>query len=294
MCRSSPRGGRRLALSVECGQVPDGQREFNTIPYMKSAEPVATSLHELLPQMANLRAHWLAWGGSSGLDADPAVYRSGLPHRLLNGVLRARERPVEDTAAEAEKQLSGLPWRWWTGPDSDPGVAHALEGRGYARVGNMPIMAARLDKVPEPPLPAGLTVERVDASAGLADYVDAYASSFGIGPDLRDAVIDAEAGLRTDLGVLVRLVGRIDGRAVATSAVLVSNGVAGLYWIGTDPAHRGRGIGAALTAAAMAVGREHGMSVCTLQASSQGLPVYSRLGFVQVSEVVLYSPPPVP
>lgn len=244
--------------------------------------------------MANLRAHWLAWGSSSGLDADHAVYRSGLPHRLLNGVLRVRGCAVEDAAAEAEKQLSGVPWRWWIGPDSDPGVAHALEGRGYARVGSMPIMAAGLDKVPEPPLPAGLTVERVGTSERLADYVDAYASSFGIGPDLRDAVIDAEAGLRTDLGRLIRLVGRVDGRAVATSAVLVSNGVAGLYWIGTDPAYRERGIGAALTAAAMEIGREHGMSVCTLQASSQGEPVYTRLGFVGVGEVVLYSPPSAP
>lgn len=244
--------------------------------------------------MVNLRAHWLAWGSSSGLDADHAVYRSGLPHRLLNGVLRVHGCAVEDAAAEAEKQLSGVPWRWWIGPDSDPGVAHVLEGRGYARVGSMPIMAAGLDKVPEPPVPAGLTVERVDTSEHLADYVDAYASSFGIGPDLRDAVIDTEAGLRTDLGRLIRLVGRIDGHAVATSAVLVSNGVAGLYWIGTDPAYRERGIGAALTAAAMEIGREHGMSVCTLQASSQGEPVYTRLGFVGVSEVVLYSPPSVP
>jgi len=261
---------------------------------MKSVEPAVTPIHELLPQMANLRAHWLAWGSSTGLDADHALYRSGLPHRLLNGVLRVRGCAVEDAAAEAEKQLSGLPWRWWIGPDSDPGAAHVLEGRGYARVGSMPIMATRLDEVPESPLPAGLTVERVDTSECLADYVDAYASSFGVGADLRDAVIDAEAGLRTDLGLLIRLVGRFDGRAVATSAVLISNGVAGLYWIATDPAYRERGIGAALTAAAMAIGREHGMSVCTLQASSQGLPVYSRLGFVRVSEVVLYSPPTAP
>lgn len=244
--------------------------------------------------MANLRAHWLAWGSSSGLDADPALYGSGLPHRLLNGVLRLRECPVEEAAANAEKQFSGVPWRWWIGPDSDAGVAQGLEGRGYARVGSMPIMATRLDTVPEPPHPAGLTVECTDTREDLADYVDAYASSFGIGPELRDAVIDAEAGLRTDLGHLIRLVGRIDGRPVATSAVLVSNGVAGLYWIGTDPAYRERGIGAALTAAAMRIGREHGMSVCTLQASSQGQPVYRRLGFVQVSELVLYSPPSAP
>ncbi|MFH8533904.1 GNAT family N-acetyltransferase [Streptomyces tendae] len=260
---------------------------------MKFTAPAAASLHELAPQSANLRAHWLAWGGAGGPDAGTVLYRSGLPHGLLNGVLSVRGRPVEEAAAEAEQRLSGVPWRWWIGPDSDPGVADALAGRGYARIGSMPVMAARLDEVPEPPLPPGLTVERVNTPESLADYVDGYASSFGIGTDMRDAVVAAEAGLRTDLGRLVRLVGRVDGRAVATSAVLVGNGVAGLYWIGTDPAHRRRGIGTALTAAAMAVGREEGMSVCTLQASSQGEPVYRRLGFVPVSEVVLYSPPTV-
>ncbi|MFE5039354.1 GNAT family N-acetyltransferase [Streptomyces sp. NPDC056683] len=126
---------------------------------------------------------------------------------------------------------------------------------------------------------------------GVTDYVDAYASSFGVGRTLQTLVIDAESNLRTDLGRLIRLVGRIDGRAVATSAVLLSNGVAGVYWVGTHPTCRGRGIGAALTAAAMVIGRRHGALVCTLQASDLGAPVYQRLGFTQVSEVVLYSPP---
>ncbi|MET7986773.1 GNAT family N-acetyltransferase [Streptomyces sp. NPDC005281] len=152
-------------------------------------------------------------------------------------------------------------------------------------------MAVRLDRLSEPPLPAGLIIERVDGPDGVTDYVDAYASSFGVGPTLRNLVVDAESNLRTDLGRLIRLVGRIDGRAVATSAVLISNGVAGVYWVGTDPTYRGRGIGAALTAAAMVIGRQHGAFVCTLQASDLGAPVYRRLGFTPVSEVVLYSPP---
>ncbi|MEV6010797.1 GNAT family N-acetyltransferase [Streptomyces sp. NPDC051976] len=261
---------------------------------MTSPQPVVTSLHDLDPQMANLRAHWFAWGGSHGLDAELALYRSGLPHRLLNGVLRLVERPVDEAAVDAETRLSGLPWHWWIGPDSHAGTAQALEARGYRRAGSMPVMATSLDAVPAPPHPAGLTIEHVNTRERVVDYVDAYATSFGIGPDLRDAVIETETGLPTDLGQLVRLVGRIDGRPVATSAVLISDGVAGLYWIATDPAHRGRGVGAALTAAAMRIGRDHGMAVCTLQASSQGQPVYTRLGFERVSEVVLYSPPAAP
>jgi ribosomal protein S18 acetylase RimI-like enzyme len=250
------------------------------------------SLRDVVPQMANLRAHWLAWGGSEAIQDDVVVYRSGLRHGLLNGVLRVRGRRVPEAAAEVERQLADVPWRWWVGPDSDAGVAEALLERGYSRDGSMPVMAALLDRLPQPPPPTGLVVERAEGPDGVADYVDAYASSFGVDATLRDLVVAAESGLRTDLGRLIRLVGRIDGRAVATSAVLISNGVAGLYWIATDPGFRGRGIGAALTAEAMAIGRRHGASVCTLQASGLGEPVYRRLGFTAVSEVVLYSPPP--
>lgn len=260
---------------------------------LKDADVTSLSVQELLPQMANLRAHWLAWGGSMSVDEDLVVYRSGLQHRLLNGVLRLRGRSVPEVASDAERQLAGVPWRWWIGPDSDTGVAEALRDRGYHRNGAMPVMAVRLDQLPEPSLsaPAGLVIEHVDGPEGIADYVDGYASSFGVGAGLRDAVVAAESGLRTDLGRLIRLVGRIDGRPVATSAVLISNGIAGLYWIGTDPSLRARGIGTALTAAAMQVARSEQALVCTLQASDMGAPVYRRLGFTQVSEVELYSPP---
>ncbi|GAA4988748.1 GNAT family N-acetyltransferase [Kitasatospora paranensis] len=258
---------------------------------MNAAGSEATSLHEISLHMANLRAHWLAWGGSDSIHEDLIVYRSGLQHGLLNGVLRLSGRSVPEAAPEAEQQLADLPWRWWVGPDSDAGVAGALLERGYSRIGSMPVMAVRLDQMSEPPPPVGLVIECVDGPDGVRDYVVAYASSFGVGATLQNLVVDAESSLRTDLGRLIRVVGRIDGRAVATSAVLISRGVAGIYWVGTDPTYRRRGIGAALTAAAMAIGRQHGALVCTLQASDMGAPVYRRLGFTPVSEVVLYSPP---
>jgi GNAT superfamily N-acetyltransferase len=252
---------------------------------------MTTSIHDVAAQAANLRAHWVAWGGTRDPDDALVLYRSGLAHGLLNGVLRLRGRPFDEAAVEAERRLAGVPWRWWVGPDSDAGVARGLAERGYQRRGGMPVMATRLDRIPDPPRPDGLTIDRVDAPAGVPEYVEAYASSFGVTPELFDATVDVERRLRTDVGTLTRLVGRIDGRAVATAAVLVSADVAGLYWIGTEPAHRSRGIAAALTAAAMAVGRDSGTSVCTLQASSLGEPVYRRLGFTPVSEIAIFTPP---
>ncbi|GIJ45448.1 acetyltransferase [Virgisporangium aliadipatigenens] len=245
------------------------------------------SVHDLAPQTANLRAHWVAWGGAPDPDDALVYYRSGLQHPMLNGVLRLRDRPLDEAATEVERRLAGLPWRWWVGPDSDPGVAAGLAARGYVRRGAVPIMAMGLDRIPEPPLPDGLTIARSDA----AEYVGAYAGPFGVPPELLEATVDAERRLRTDLGTLIRLVGRVDGRAVAAAAVLLTGEVAGLYWIATDAAHRQKGIAAALTAAAMAAGREHGGSICTLQASSLGEPVYRRLGFATVAEIQAFTLP---
>jgi GNAT superfamily N-acetyltransferase len=243
--------------------------------------------HDLLPQMANLRAHWLTWsGGPGGVDDDLAVYRSGVREvNLLNGVLRVRDRPFEDAAAEAEKALADVSWRWWVGPDSDPGTGERLVRRGYTRLGRMPVMAADLSRVPGLTRPAGLTIEQVSGRPGVEEYVDAYLAAFGFAENLRDALVDTEM---RSLDSMIRLVGRVDGRVVATSAVLLGAGVAGLYWIATVPEYRGRGIGAELTTAAMRVARDHGAAVGTLQASTMGEPVYRRLGFTEVGEVVLY------
>jgi GNAT superfamily N-acetyltransferase len=257
---------------------------------MSDASVRATSAHDLAPQARNLRAHWLAWGGPSGVHDNLVLYRSGLQHRLLNGVLRLRGQDVQAAAAEAERQLAGVPWRWWVGPDSDTHVSDALLKRGYERTGAMPIMSTRLDRPLAPDLPAGLTIESPTGPEGTAKYVAAYASSFGM-TSLQDGMVTAERNLRTDLGVLIRLVGYLDRRPVASSATLISNGVAGLYWVATDPSYRGRGIGTALTVAAMNIAQDHGAQVCTLQASAMGAPVYRRLGFTQVSEIGLFTPP---
>ena len=43
---------------------------------------------------------------------------------------------------------------------------------------------------------------------------------------------------------------------------------------------------------AVGVGRERGMKVATLQASTMGRPVYERLGFRFVSDLLPYRSPP--
>ena len=59
----------------------------------------------------------------------------------------------------------------------------------------------------------------------------------------------------------------------------VTGHVAGIYWVGTLEAWRGKGYGAALTVVAACEGKERGCTVASLQASVMGYPVYERIGF---------------
>ena len=75
------------------------------------------------------------------------------------------------------------------------------------------------------------------------------------------------------------LLGRLNGEPVATSSLLLAGGIVGIYDVSTAPEARGRGIGTAMTAAAVETARAHGYEIAFLQPSAMGKPLYHRVGF---------------
>jgi GNAT superfamily N-acetyltransferase len=76
-----------------------------------------------------------------------------------------------------------------------------------------------------------------------------------------------------------------DGRPVGHAVVNVTTGrlgVAGIYDMGVAPAERRRGIGRALTLAALQLGGAQGCGAATLNATSEGELLYTALGFRSV------------
>ncbi len=80
-------------------------------------------------------------------------------------------------------------------------------------------------------------------------------------------------------------VGYDDGRPVATSAAYVGDAIVAIEAISTLPSHRGRGIGAALTVAAMLA--EPSLP-SALVASDLGRGVYESLGFLSIHRYTLW------
>ncbi|MEU4098794.1 GNAT family N-acetyltransferase [Streptomyces sp. NPDC026673] len=248
-----------------------------------------TGLAELT---ANFRQYLLGWGEAERGEGDLDYYRSGLATPQFNGVVRTPSpEAVGRSAATARSRLAGVPWWWWVGPDSPEGTSAALARHGMAEFGSVPVMVRPLDGLVEAGERSdGLRIEAVEEPGRLTEFVRTYSASMGIAPDLEADMVRIEAH-RADNADVVRLAAVLDGRIVGTTVVMAAHGVAGIFLVHVAEAHRRRGIGGVLTAAALHAGRERGMDRAALLASPAGEPLYRRFGFTAVSEYRLFALP---
>ena len=82
--------------------------------------------------------------------------------------------------------------------------------------------------------------------------------------------------------------GWLDDEAVATASIYLGAGVAGVYFVMTVPEARRRGIGAAITRAALQEARATGVQYGVLESSPAGRSVYAGLGFREYCTIDLY------
>ena len=85
--------------------------------------------------------------------------------------------------------------------------------------------------------------------------------------------------------------GSLDGQPVGTAVAIRTGDVSGVYAVGTLPAARRRGVGSALTWAAVAAGQAWGCDTIVLQASEMGFPIYAAMGFRTVVEYAVFGRP---
>lgn len=224
-------------------------------------------------------------GVTTTAHADHVTVMSPVPFPLFNSVVHAR-LDAGDLDARVAAILepftdAGLPHMWWVTPRSAPnGLGAALLRRGFFHAETETNMAVDLQALRErDTLGRDATIEVVADETTLEDWVRVTVGGFDMPAFTRDAVA---AGLRIALtpgAPWVLYLGRHGGEAVSTSAVLFADGVAGIYWVATLEAARGRGFGTALTQAPLRLARDRGYRVGILQATPMGRPIYERLGF---------------
>ncbi len=227
-------------------------------------------------------------------DRGVTWFATGLPDPLFNGVMTARLAPedvgrrVDDLLAEFRKRR--LPLEWTVGSSTVPsGLGSHLRARGLTHVLVVPGMAMDLTQLPDEPLPRNLTIDRAEHRGDLEAFLRVFAATFKIDEALLPRLVTIRMGLPTNRESSIALLGRLDGRPVASAEVFASAGVAGLYSVGTLPAVRGQGLGRAMTVAALGEARDRGYRVGVLQGTEMGVPVYRRLGFREHSRFEIYT-----
>ena len=151
-------------------------------------------------------------------------------------------------------------------------------------------MAIDLARIETTHAPIGnFAIRRVDDAQMRTLWARTAAVGTGFTKEVGDAMVAVESGLADpEYDAQHRYIGFLEGRPVATSAMVLHAGVAGIYAVATLPAARLRGIGTAMTAIPLLEARVMGYRVGILQASSAGHALYRALGFEEVSQYVLH------
>lgn len=163
-----------------------------------------------------------------------------------------------------------------------------FDDHGYVAA-PLPAMALDIDALPATGLPDGYTFRRVESGDDAQAWCDALAVGYEIPRDVAAVFSPVRLPVEPAPDAPVQFFEvRCGDDIVATSLVHLRERVAGIYCVATDPAQRGRGIGAHATAEALRAVRRIGYRVGVLQASPMGHPVYRRIGFADHGVVDMF------
>jgi GNAT superfamily N-acetyltransferase len=173
----------------------------------------------------------------------------------------------------------------------DADLNAAAAANGWQLVIELPVMVC-LAPLPGRPLPEGATVRRADPTIDLASFRAVVRDGFAESDEEIDAVESVFARPAALAAPdTAAFIAAADGLDVAAAMVLALDGTGIVGWVGTLPAFRRRGLGAAVTRAATNAAFELGATLVTLQASPMGLPLYSKMGFKTISTDRVWLPP---
>jgi hypothetical protein len=223
-----------------------------------------------------------AAGGVAHDEAGVLVWRTNMQWPVMtNGMIRLDDRVPGDVAVARAREFfpdSGFTAFTRDG-EQDRDLAQAIAATGWPQVVDMPEMVC-LGPVEELQVPADTTIRRVTDVDGVREFAEmssqAYAT-IGMPPD--DTVAAFSDAARALEPHLCAVLAHVDGVPVSGAMANLSHGIAGVYWVGTVAAARGRRLADVCTRAVTNWAFDRGAQAVSLQASKQGEPIYRAMGY---------------
>ena len=214
---------------------------------------------------------------------------TGLPIPFFNvAVLTGRQLSREELAGhvQAATQRASAkgapPWLLIVTHEAiEPGVdaAAVIDACGLAPL--LPMTGMIADTVaPAAREPDGLQLDEPQDDDGCAAMIDVNSAAYGM--DL--AASRSTYGRRSFWTDHVSVLGRAEGVAATSAAVLMAGGYRYVALVATNPAHQKRGFAEAAMRRALTIAEErHGPRPTFLHATDAGRPIYARMGYQAVS-----------
>ncbi|MCE3287545.1 MAG: acetyltransferase, family [Gaiellaceae bacterium] len=246
------------------------------------AELADLANENFLASFAKLAEHSAA--GEVGEFGNVFAVVTGHPVSLFNGCVV----PQASTAARLEAALAWVrerrvPYRVWIA-DGLVGDLGAVAGDAGLELDAVPYPNMVLHPAPEPPRPSvGVTVAQV----GHDEFVDT-AVELGMTRELAEAIYSPGFVVDPDIRLFV---GRLDGTRAGYSIAIRSGDVSGVYNVGVARVARRRGVGTAVTWAAVEAGRAWRCKTAVLQSTEMAFSMYEAMGFRTVVSYTVFKEP---
>jgi hypothetical protein len=222
-------------------------------------------------------------------SGDEILFRDPHPFAFASGAMRSHARlDGAGLIDRADELIAGRDYVVHVRDDAaDAPLDAAAEAAGLALVAERyPAMGA--ERPLEPVSVPGLVLREVADEGDAREFWRICGASFpeiGFPADYFDGPPSATITDPRSASIL----GELEGEAVASAMATVIGEVAFVGWVGTAPAARGRGIGAAVTVAATNAALARGAKLASLQSSAMGESVYRRIGYRELFNYRLWA-----
>lgn len=219
---------------------------------------------------------------------DYAAFNAAVMCRPICGDSTALEHSIKHPASHFEAR--NLRWSYWycddyIGKSLVRRARSLLERRGMIELTDAPGMIAGHLAQPSRPLPP-LHVKPVKDQNTRSAFAHITSIAFDVPWNICREVYGAERAWR---GSFRGYVGYSNGTAIATTAVVVAGGVAGIYSVGTLPGYRSRGYAEAIMRRVLEqVRQETGIERTVLQSTRSGFNLYARMGYQPVTTYTVF------